>query len=79
MKNCCEQCDDGDGNCVYPYYGAAPHKCFWKIGDGKTLITSQELPQSEWPENFKPETEPNPGGYPGTGIYTHCLNCGRGK
>jgi hypothetical protein len=23
--NACEQCDDGDGHCVFPYYGVAPH------------------------------------------------------
>ncbi|MCW5597706.1 MAG: hypothetical protein KIT80_23635 [Chitinophagaceae bacterium] len=79
--NCCKQCDDGYGYCIYPYYGTAPHKCYWKEGDGETLGIlggSKELPKSEWPENFIPETEENPGGYPGTGVYTHCLNCGNG-
>lgn len=70
--NCCEQCDDGDGNCIYPFYGVAPHICHWKIGTpiGQSVL----LPKEQWPENFRPDQEVD-----GLGVYTHCLNCGRGR
>ncbi len=78
-KTCCESCDDGEGNCAFPYYGVAPHACGFRAG--LPLIGySKELPESEWPANYKHDHEsskPNPGGYPGTGIYTYCINCGR--
>ena len=71
----CEACDDGGGNCAFPYYGVAPHRCGFRMGK-PALGFSEELPQSEWPKNYQHEGEPNPGGYPGGGIYTHCLACG---
>lgn len=71
----CEICDDGDGGCVFPYYGVAPHRCGFR--DGKPVTgQSIELPVSEWPANFSPDDEPRPGEYPGCGVYTHCLKCG---
>ncbi|GGO89217.1 hypothetical protein GCM10011348_46450 [Marinobacterium nitratireducens] len=72
--NCCEHCNDGDGNCAYPYYGVAPHECFWKKTGGfnNPLGTSTLLPREEWPENFSEDPEA-----PGCGIYTHCTECGR--
>lgn len=76
MSNCCEMCDDGEGGCIYPYYGAAPHRCGFK--DGNPMIGhSKELPASEWPKNYEHDGEPNPGGYPGSGVYAYCPNCGR--
>lgn len=73
----CPECDDGNGGCVYPYYGVAPHKCGWRFG--KLVIGhSEELPKEEWPANYQHDGEPNPGGYPGNGGYTHCLTCGKG-
>lgn len=69
---CCDHCNDGDGNCVFPYYGVAPHVCFHKLEGGfKNPIGSSELlPKSEWPSNFKEDEEAA-----GLGVYTHCLEC----
>ncbi|WP_151817411.1 hypothetical protein [Acinetobacter ursingii] len=57
----CNFCDDGDGGCVFPYYGLAPH-VHTKPIDG-TVFTG------EIPENFSSDGD-------GLGVYTHCLNCG---
>jgi hypothetical protein len=72
---CCPLCDDGDGNCAFPYYGAAPHQCFHTIG--LQVGQSSELPEAKWPANFKLDPDEGPfTGYPRAGTYTHCLNCG---
>lgn len=68
----CEHCTDGSGGTVYPYYGVAPHVCFYKI-PGATIGQSRLLPQSEWPANYAPDEDE-----PGCGTYTHCLECGAG-
>ena len=75
-KDCCDYCNDGDGNCAYPVYGVQPHVCFYKKEGGfnNLLGTSDMLPKETWPDNYKPDPE---GGNCGT--YTHCLECGRGK
>lgn len=39
----------------YPYYGCAPHKCFYKIG--KSVGQSEILDKAEWPENFVEDRE----------------------
>ena len=58
----CNYCDDGNGECVYPYYGLGPHT--HKEGVlGGTEFTG------EIPDNFSPDGD-------GLGVYTHCLNCG---
>jgi hypothetical protein len=67
-SKCCEHCDDGNGDSIFPYFGVAPHS---------NTFNSQTLPESEFPENFKidgewTETLCN-------GVYTHCLNCGAGE
>jgi len=62
-KECSEHPDDG-GNCIYPYYGVAPHT------HGKNW-ESKIVPKSEWPKNFSEDPE-----QPGCGTYTHCLTCG---
>lgn len=77
-SGCCPECDDGEGKCVYPYYGVAPHICGYKLGK-PVLGHSVEAPREEWPANFKVDGDPNPGGYPVQGVYTHCLACGRGE
>ena len=58
----CEYCDDGNGECVFPYYGLGPHT----HKDG--ILGSTEF-TGEIPENFSPDDD-------GLGVYTHCLNCG---
>lgn len=79
MSNCCDYCDDGDGSCVYPYYGVAPHLCYYTLG--KPIGESEQVERSMWPANFEwdPESgEPDAreGKSPGAGVYTHCLKCG---
>lgn len=73
----CPACDDGEGGCIYPYYGCAPHTCFYKLG--RPPGGSEEAPESEWPENFVLDPEAGPRtrtGYPRAGTWTHCLECG---
>lgn len=79
----CEYCDDGDGGCVYPYYGEAPHEHVVTVmkyrGEAKEVVGMEYLPQSEWPENFKPDKDAiDDDGTVRKGIYTHCLHCGGG-
>lgn len=75
----CDHCTTDDGTCVFPYYGVAPHRCFWTI-PGATVGESRELPESEWPENFRLDPETGPAtGAPRGGVYTHCLECGAGE
>lgn len=77
---CCEKCDDGEGNSVYPYYGVAPHICGFKMGL-PVIGSSTQLPEAQWPENFVPDPDciSKEGEYPGCGTYTHCVDCGAGK
>jgi len=68
IKKCCNHCDDGDGRCVYPYYGVAPH-CH---NDNGCMVGSTiEKPKNEWPKNFTEDPEVR-----GLGTYTYCLSCG---
>ena len=77
MKECCDLCDDGDGFCVFPIYGVAPHDCFYMLGTAPG--TSREKPESEWPENFVLDPDSGPWtGYPRAGVYTHYPSCGAG-
>lgn len=49
---CNDECDN------YPYYGVAPHECFWrKPGgfEGNKLGTSTIDPVNTWPKNFYAE------------------------
>ena len=71
----CLICDDGDGHCAYPYFGAAPHTCYYMTGE--PLGASKELPPEQWPANFVLDPDAGPWtGYPRSGTYTHCLHCG---
>ena len=58
----CDHCDDGNGECVFPYYGLGPHIHTKPIGGTEFL-------DAPLPENFSPDGD-------GLGVYTHCLNCG---
>lgn len=69
MSDCCKHCDDGMGNCVYPYYGVAPHE-----RDGGYLTI---LPECAWPDNFSKDTDQTSEDTI-CGGYTHCLYCGKG-
>lgn len=66
----CIYCDDGDGLCVFPYYGVGPHKHVGTEVMGSTVA----LPSESWPENYREDPDE-----PGLGTYTHCLHCGAGK
>ena len=66
----CDHCDDGQGQCLYPYYGMAPHRHdLSKTGSfiGSTVVD----PKDSWPDNF---VEDEPGA--GCGVYTKCPVCG---
>jgi hypothetical protein len=67
--NCCPECDDGDGDCAFPYYGVAPHT----HAPGPVIGSTRMLGVEHWPENFKPDAEADNT----CGTYTHCLACGR--
>ena len=72
----CEHCDDGIGECIYPYYGMAPHKHNGGSMIGSTII----IPPDQWPVNFKPDLDEGEDiSKATTGVYTHCLECGGGK
>ena len=59
----CPFCRDEDtGECLYPYYGLAPHT------HTKQLLDT-ELSDQPYPANFSPDGD-------GMGMYTHCLYCG---
>ena len=76
---CCQHCDDGDGNCVFPYYGVAPH-IHADTGreshlDPLALIGStRTLPRDQWGPNFREDPDS-----PGEGVYMRCPACGRGE
>jgi hypothetical protein len=65
----CEICDDGEGGCMFPYYGVAPHT--HKPGP---IIGSTELLDEPFPEHFVEDPE-----CPGLGTYTNCPLCGDPK
>ena len=67
MTHCCDYCDDGDGICVFPYYGLAPHTHDVR---GNTRI----LPKDQWGDNFREDPDA-----PGQGTYLRCPKCGRGE
>ncbi|TMS80575.1 hypothetical protein [Pseudoalteromonas sp. S554] len=68
---CCEHCNNGDGDCVFPYYGLAPHKHNTEKTGG-SVIGSTEILKEEYPENFAEDSECE-----GLGTHTHCLHCNR--
>ena len=75
----CVLCDDGDGQCVFPYYGVAPHvhdttgretaNDPWAI-----LGSTRMLPKEQWGDNFREDQES-----PGQGVYMRCPTCGCGE
>ncbi len=78
QAQCCEVCDNGDGQCAYPQYGVGPHICFHQI-PGAKIGESVPLEPAKWPANFVPDPDTQEeGSHACLGIYTHCLNCGRG-
>lgn len=44
---------------VYPYYGVAPHECYWRKDGGfkNPLGTSTIEPLDGWPDNFLAEID----------------------
>jgi hypothetical protein len=64
---------------LYPYYGVAPHECFYKKGPDHTIGQSTLLPPSEWPRGFvldlEPGEDPATVAYPNAcGVY-YCPDC----
>lgn len=67
---------------LYPYYGVAPHECFYKRGEEFTIGQSLLKPKEEWPDNFRLDIEPGEDPaiikYPGAcGVY-YCPDCKKG-
>lgn len=71
----CEFCDDGDGHCVYPIYGVAPHTHDITLGEPLSFIGSTRLlPREQWPANFREDPD-----CAGLGTYLRCEKCGDGE
>ncbi|WP_295537894.1 hypothetical protein [uncultured Pseudacidovorax sp.] len=72
----CECCDDGEGYCVFPYYGVAPHT--HAVSDPGNPLgwigSTRLLPKEQWPENFREDPD-----CPGLGVYLRCPECGAGE
>ena len=68
---CCEHCDDGDGHCVFPYYGVAPHTHDTSQG---WIGSTRLLPSDQWGDNFREDPDCE-----GHGVYLRCEKCGRGE
>lgn len=49
----CEYCGDGDGGCIFPMFGLAPHR---HVGN-QMIGSTQFLDQSQWPANFSPDLD----------------------
>lgn len=63
----CKYCDDGDGDCIYPYYGNAPHS-----HDEKGRVVT--LPKDQWGDNFREDPDCE-----GCGVFMRCPECGSGE
>lgn len=60
---------------VYPYYGVAPHICFFRRGKQFKMGQSKLLPRNKWPRYFVEDTsEGSKPGYLPCGTY-HCPKC----
>ncbi len=75
----CNTCDDGDGKCVFPYYGVAPH--IHDMNGRETpddpmaiMGSTRLLPRDQWGSNFREDPE-----VPGCGVYMRCPECGDGE
>ena len=66
----CLRCDDGEGGCMFPIYGLAPHGHDLSR-TGSIIGSTVTLPREKWPENFHEDEDE-----PGLGMFTHCPVCG---
>lgn len=73
VRNACDHCDDGDGHCVFPYYGVAPHT-HTATHPADWLGSTKLLPRDQWGDNFREDPE-----CPGQGVYMRCPKCCRGE
>ena len=71
LRKCCEMCDDGDGHCVFPYYGVAPHTHDTRNG---WIGSTRLVPRDQWGPNFREDPDCE-----GSGVYMRCPHCGRGE
>ena len=60
----CSACSDGDGGCIYPHYGRAPH-------GQKDPELYEALHGTKLPPNFTPDPDGD-----SCGTYDYCLSCG---
>jgi hypothetical protein len=60
----CLNCDDGEGDCAFPWYGTAPGNCATALSFGYV--------EKDW-GIFVPDPEA-----PGFGTWARCTKCGHG-
>ena len=75
----CDYCDDGDGQCVFPYYGVAPHTLDITARESPAdkfglFGSTRPLPRDQWGDNFREDPD-----CPGQGVYMRCPQCGEGE
>lgn len=72
----CEQCDDGDGGCVFPYYGVAPHTHDLSGGSNPPnfIGSTRILPREQWGDNFWEDPDCSC-----CGVFMRCSSCGDGE
>lgn len=66
-NKCCNECDEGTGECAFPHYGVEPHAIPVAAAIGVPLPKGTLT----FPSNFIPDENTN------CGIYTHCVHCDR--
>ena len=71
IASTCGYCDDGEGHCVFPFYGVGPHR---HVVVDSLIGSTVNLPPAEWPSNYTEDQD-----CPGLGVYTHCPHCGAGQ
>lgn len=75
----CVMCDDGDGHCIFPYHGVAPHVHDITGRESEfdpwaLLGSTRMLPRDQWGDNFREDPESA-----GHGVYMRCPSCGCGE
>ncbi len=63
VRHPCDDCDDGDGGCAYPWYGMAPGVCATAEALGSPVERGLFIPDG--PEGI-------------CGTYARCPTCGHG-
>ena len=71
LAKCCGHCNDGDGLCIFPYYGVAPHTHDNSEG---WIGSTRTLPREQWGDNFREDPDVE-----GHGVFMRCEHCGNGE